>query len=330
MRILLAFMLSIVLAGSAAAQDAARISALKRQGWDKTDFTRLTIPLSEVMSGGPPKDGIPSIDKPKFAAIKDITGMVDREPVITVAINGDVRAYPLRILTWHEIVNDTVGGKPVTVTYCPLCNAAIVFDRTVKGKVLDFGTTGLLRKSDLVMYDRQTQSWWQQFAGEAIAGSMTGTSLTMLPARLESYKLFKQRHPGGKVLVPNNPGFRRYGLNPYRGYDTASRPFLYAGPMPEGISPMARVVVVRRAGKVKAWALALLSAKKTITDGDVVLSWQAGQASALDTQRISEGRDIGNITVQVNKDGKLSDIAYDITFAFVVKAFNPKAKIIKK
>ena len=307
-----------------------RIDRFKRSGWKATDFTRISINLDEIMSGGPPKDGIPSIDKPKFATIADINNIAGREPVITVSINGDTRAYPLRVLTWHEIVNDTVGGKPVTVTYCPLCNAAIVFEREVAGKLLDFGTTGLLRKSDLVMYDRQTQSWWQQFTGEAIVGEMLGTALELVPARLEAYELFTKRHPGGKVLVPDSPAIRAYGNNPYTGYDTARAPFLYRGDLPKDINPMARVVVVRRDDGVVVYALDLLSKIKTLENGDLTFNWQAGQASALDTRRIAQGRDVGNITVQKRIDGKLEDVAYDITFAFVVKAFHPKAKIIQQ
>ena len=131
--------------------------------WRNTDFAKSTIDFSEVMSGGPPKDGIPAIDTPQFKTVSEIDDIQDREPVISLAINGDARAYPLRVLTWHEIANDTVGGVPVAVTFCPLCNAAIVFDRRLAdGRVLDFGTTGKLRNSDLVMYDRQTESWWQQ------------------------------------------------------------------------------------------------------------------------------------------------------------------------
>ena len=121
---------------------------------------------------------------------------------------------PLRILIWHEIVNDEVGGTPVTVTYCPLCNSAIVFDRRVPAHVLDFGTTGKLRNSDLVMYDRQTESWWQQFTGEAIVGSLTGTELKLIPSRLEFFGEFRTRHPGGKVLIPNNPELRTTGATP--------------------------------------------------------------------------------------------------------------------
>ena len=150
------------------------------------------------------------------------------DPVISVEINGDARAYPLRILIWQEIVNDTVGGKPVSITYCPLCNAAILFDRTLDGVVLDFGTSGLLRHSDLVMYDRQSDSWWQQSTGQAIAGTHSGKKLTILPARLESWADFTARFADTKnarVLVPNDPSSRRYGSNPYVGYDSAARRF---------------------------------------------------------------------------------------------------------
>jgi len=146
-------------------------SSWKRE-WKKTDFTKHSVDFSEIMSGGPPKDGIPSIDDPKFVTLAELKDVADTEPVIGFSHNGDARAYPLRILIWHEIVNDVVGGLPITVTYCPLCNSAIVFDRRLDGQVLDFGTTGKLRKSDLVMYDRQTESWWQQFLGEAIVGEM--------------------------------------------------------------------------------------------------------------------------------------------------------------
>ncbi|MDH3741834.1 MAG: DUF3179 domain-containing protein [Hyphomicrobiales bacterium] len=308
----------------------ARIDRFKRQGWGETDFTQISIPLDEILSGGPPKDGIPSIDRPIFKPLAEITDIADREPVVSLEINGDARTYPIRVLTWHEIVNDTVGGKPVTVTYCPLCNAAIVFERTVNGKELDFGTTGLLRNSDLVMYDRQTQSWWQQFTGEAIVGDMLGTKLTLVPARLEAFNLFKTRHPGGKVLVPNNPAMRSYGANPYAGYDTTKAPFLYRGDLPTDINPMARVVVVRQGDKQLVYALELLTNKGEITNGDIVFRWQKGQASALDTRSIAKGREVGNVTVQRRTSSGLKDLPYDVTFAFVVKAFHPEAQIIKK
>jgi hypothetical protein len=291
-----------------------------RQAWPKTDFSRTSIDFDEIMSGGPPKDGIPSIDAPRFVPVAEAGDLAATEPVIGLLVNGDARAYPLRILIWHEIVNDTVGGVPVAVTYCPLCNSAVVYDRRVAGEATEFGTTGKLRNSDLVMYDRATESWWQQFLGEAIVGARTGTRLKTLPARLESWQRFAQRYPDGRVLVPNDPRSRAYGANPYAGYDSARLPFLYAGDYPDGIAPMARVVAIGN----QAWALDLLRRKGRIESGDLVLSWEAGQNSALDSRTISEGRDVGNVVAQRRGPEGLSDIPYDVTFAFVFHAFQPE------
>ena len=240
--------------------------------WPKTDFTKHSVDLGEILSGGVPKDGIRSIDDPQFAPVGEVENLTDTEPVIGVVVNGDARAYPLGILTQHEIVNDVVGGVPVTVTYCPLCNSSIVFERRVGGRRLDFGTTGKLRHSDLVMYDRQTESWWQQFMGEAIVGEMTGTSLKMLPSRLESFAHFRARAPDGKVLVSGSV-FRRYGVNPYVGYDSRAAPCpFFSGRMPPGIPAMMRVVVVDG----EAWTLSLLRKKGRLTKGDVVITWEPG------------------------------------------------------
>ncbi|MET4807379.1 DUF3179 domain-containing protein [Limibacillus sp. MBR-115] len=287
--------------------------------WPDTDFTKTSIDLGEVISGGPPKDGIPAIDDPKFKPQAEIEGIAETEPVIGLIVNGEAKAYPLRVLTWHEIVNDTIGEIPVAVTYCPLCNAAIVFDRRIDGKVLDFGTTGKLRHSDLVMYDRQTESWWQQFLGEAIVGDLTGKQLAVLPARLESYGSFKKRRPDGLVLVPENPDLRPYGANPYSGYDSASVPFLYRGGYPKGIAPMAYVVVVGE----EAWSLDSLKKAGTINADNLVLEWKPGMNSALDSRRIADGQDIGQITAM--RDGV--EVAYDLTFAFVFHAFKPDGRL---
>ena len=291
--------------------------------WPKTNFGKTSVNLDEIQSGGPPKDGIPSIDNPKFIPVAKVKNLADSEPVVGLVINGKARAYPLRVLTWHEIVNDELGGVPVTVTYCPLCNSAIAFDRRLDGKVLDFGTTGKLRHSDMVMYDRQTESWWQQFLGEGIVGEMTGKRLKTIPARLESFANFKKRAPKGDVLVPNDPGMRRYGANPYAGYDTSPYPFLFQGDLPKGINPMVRVIVVDG----QAWSLPLLREKGSVTQGDLVLTWQAGQNSALDTRAIAKGRDVGNVVVRRTRGSKAQDVVYDVTFAFVYNAFFPGRKI---
>lgn len=293
--------------------------------WPRTDFTKHNVDFSEIRSGGPPKDGIPPIDNPQFASVQSQNGLQDSEPVIGLIVNGEAKAYPIRILMWHEIVNDTIGGVPVCVTFCPLCNAAIVFDRRIDGRTLDFGTTGKLRNSDLVMYDRQTQSWWQQFLGQGIAGEMTGKTLKVVAARLEAWGNFKKRAPQGQVLVPNNPGMRDYGANPYEKYDSLALPFLYDGKMPDGIEPLARVVSL--SDKSEAWSLSLLRRKTRIErKNGTVIVWNSGQNSALDTRAIAEGKDVGNVVVTKNGN----DVPYTVDFAFAFHAFYPNAAIHTK
>ncbi len=290
--------------------------------WPNTDFSRSSVDFSEILWGGVPKDGIRSIDTPEFFPASEWDRLADTEPVIGLVLGDEARAYPLSVLTRHEIVNDVVAGIPVAVTYCPLCNSAVVFDRRVEGRVLEFGVSGNLRNSDLVMYDRQTESWWQQFLGEAIVGTMTGTRLTTIPARLESFANFKARAPQGKVLDS-----RGYGVNPYRYYDSRDVPYgFFAGPWPEGIEPMVRVVVVDGV----AWSLPLLAEKGEVREGELVLTWTPGQNSALDESRIAEGRDVGNVLAQRRVEGDLRDVRYDVTFAFVYHAFHPDGVIHQK
>lgn len=289
-----------------------------RSEWPDTDFENTAVDSwTEILSGGPPKDGIPALDDPQFIHASKETRIADREPVITLALDGHpARAYPIRYLTWHEIVNDRIGGAPVTVTFCPLCNSAMVFDGRVRGRTLTFGVTGKLRNSDMVMYDRETQSWWQQAQGIGIVGEMTGTELRQLPSWMESWAEFKAAHPQGLVVAePTYP--RDYGRNPYRGYDSLTRPFLYSGdPPPHGIPALERVV---RVGN-RAWPLTRLAEAEQVTEAGVTIRWRAGQASALDSGQIAKGRDVGSIRVQ---DGQGRDLAHDVMFAFAFHAFWP-------
>ncbi len=289
-----------------------------RHEWPQTDFNRTSVPSwVEIQSGGPGKDGIPAIDTPAFVRAPGFRVLSPREPVITLEVDGAVpRTYPVRYLMWHEIVNDTVGGIPVAVTFCPLCNSGITFDRRAGGRTLSFGVTGKLRRSDMVMYDRETQSWWQQAEGRAIVGAMTGARLKQLPTWMESWAEFRARNPQGLVMA--EPGFNRaYGRNPYRGYDTLKRPFLYSGEVPpHGIPALARVV---RVGD-RAWPLTRLSKAGTLREAGVTLSWRAGQASALDSGQIARGRDVGSVRVR-NAQGR--DVPHDVMFAFAFHAFWP-------
>ncbi|MEL6205202.1 MAG: DUF3179 domain-containing protein [Pseudomonadota bacterium] len=286
--------------------------------WPRTDFGTTTVSnWSEIISGGPPKDGIPAISDPAFRPVAKETRLAPREPVITVDIAGATpRAYPIRYLTWHEIVNDAVGGRPIAVTYCPLCNSAMTFDRRVGGQTLSFGVSGKLRHSDMIMYDRETDSWWQQAIGQGIVGHHTGADLATLPTWMESWEDFRARHPNG--LVMDEPRYNRaYGRNPYSGYDTSRWPFLYSGETPpHDIDPLARVV---RVGQ-RAWPLERLRAAGEVREAGLVLTWRAGMASALDTQSISRGRDIGAIRTKTTAG---RDVAHDVMFAFAFHAFHP-------
>ena len=270
------------------------------RGW-ATDFTKHSVSLDEIMSGGPPKDGIPPVDNPRFTSVAEADRWIgDREPIIVFEHGGIVRGYPWQILIWHEIVNDEVGGLPVTVTYCPLCNTAIAFDRRVGGRTLDFGTTGRLRHSDLVMYDRQTESWWQQAIGEAIVGEYTGTQLTFLAAPTLSWRDFKAAYPTAEVLSRDTGNRRDYGRSPYSGYDTG-RPFLFRGPIDGRLPMMERVVVVKVEADAVVYPMKTLAKERVInhsvSDRPVVLFYIKGTASAVDDSRISEGREVGSATV---------------------------------
>jgi len=288
-----------------------------RNEWPNTDFEKTSVASwTEILSGGPPKDGIPALSDPQFIRIGDENRIDEREPVVTVEIEGEIpRAYPIRYLTWHEIVNDTVGGVPYAVTYCPLCNSAPTFDRRVNGRLLTFGVTGKLRDSNLIMYDRETESWWQQAVGEGIVGEFTGVELTQLPSWMESWAEFKARNPNGLVMAqPAYP--RTYGRNPCVSYDSSSRPFLFNGEMPPNdIPPLSRVV---RVGD-RAWPVSRLAELGEITEAGVTISWTSGQASALDSARIGQGKDVG--TIRVRKSGR--DVPHDVMFAFAFHAFFP-------
>ncbi|TAK21308.1 MAG: DUF3179 domain-containing protein [Chloroflexota bacterium] len=267
-------------------------------GW-KTDFTTATVPFDEISSGGPPRDGIPPLDKPIFTTVAQADGwLTSVEPVIELRVGADARAYPLQVMIGHEIANDEIGGVPVSVTFCPLCNTAIAFDRRLDGRVLDFGTTGNLRHSDLVMWDRQTESWWQQITGEAIVGQLTGKRLTVLPATIVSWAEFKARDPDGKVLARETGFNRSYGSNPYVGYDRIDQPpFLFQGKLDGRLPPMERVVVLEVGEEAVAYPFRVLRQRRIITDsvagGPLVVLYQPGTASALDAPEIARSRDIG-------------------------------------
>jgi hypothetical protein len=284
----------------APARDSASREALQidTSGWE-TDFSKHSVPLSEFRSGGPPRDGIPPIDAPKPTSQADAEEWLsEREPVLVVEAGGQVRAYPIQILVWHEIVNDTLRGRPIAVTYCPLCNSSLVFDRRVGGRLLTFGTTGNLRRSDLVMWDRQTESWWQQLSAEAVVGELAGTRLKVLPSQTLSWADFKRIHPGGDVLSRDTGVDRDYGRNPYAGYDQPdSPPFLFDGETDERLPPKERVVAVFAADETVVVPFSRLVREPVVqTEAGgrpVVVLYKRGVVSPLDAPVIEGSRDVG-------------------------------------
>jgi len=294
--VVLAAFLGLVPAVQAASDDA--LIAYWKQEWPRTDFARRTVPLQDIQSGGPPKNGIPAIDRPRFESVDAAAGWLDpREPVIALELNGRAKAYPLSVLIWHEIVNDRLADTPIAVTFCPLCNASIVFERRVAGAEVDFGTTGKLRYSDLVMYDRQSETWWQQFTGTGIIGRHAGTALRKVESQIVSFDDFRAAWPDGRVLSRNTGFDRPYGRNPYAGYDDINQsPFLLTTAADARLPPMERVVSISAGGVHRVYPFSVLAGTPVINDtlggAPVVVLSRAGTLSVLDQSEIKASRRI--------------------------------------
>ncbi len=269
--------------------------------WQERGAAQSLVPLDEMIPGGPPPDGIPAIDSPSFEAAEDAASwLAPQEPVVALRVSDDSRAYPIRILMWHEIVNDVVGGEPVSVTYCPLCDSATVYSRKVGDLVLDFGTSGRLYKSNLVMYDRQTKSLWPQLEGRAVAGRLSGRKLEIVPSVMLSFREWREANPTGRVLSRSTGFSRPYGRNPYAGYDEiGSEPFLYRGPTDTRLPAVERVIGLEWNGEAKAYPFSGLrgegrTAVHDVVGGlEVVVFFEPSTGSALDGHDIAAGRSVG-------------------------------------
>jgi len=331
-------------------------------------FPAPLVDVSKIRSGGPPPDGIPPLDEPKFQTAASVNWLYNVEPVLSIEVNGETRAYPIQIMTWHEIANDTIAGVPVTVSYCPLCNSALAYDRRLGDRILDFGTSGSLFNSSLVMYDRQTESLWTHFEGKAVVGALTGERLTTIPISMTSWEKFRDAHPDALVLS-RVTGFRRdYGRNPYPGYDDVNtNPFLFNGQVDGRLAAKARVVVVRSDdGPAVALPLDTLFEQLVVPfeaqGRNVVALLERGSSSALDNPELSDGYDQGStgifmadlngesVNLSATPDGFLdanSGLTFDIfgvatdgsgtrlepiehldTFWFAIGAFDPDVIVI--
>ncbi len=258
------------------------------------DLPKPLVDPAEITDGGPGPDGIPAIDAPTFVKPASVDWIAPDEPVIALEVDGEHRAYPVQVLIWHEIVNDTVAGVPVSVTYCPLCNTALAYDRRVGDRLVTFGTSGLLYKSALVMYDRQTESLWSQLESRAVAGVLAGTELDRIPVQTIPWSRWKAQFPGGHVLSRNTGFVRDYGTNPYEGYDDpGGDPFLFDGETDPRLEPMTRVLGVGSGDSAAALVLdelASVGATSLAVDGAPAVAFAVpGLASPLDTADLAGG-----------------------------------------
>ena len=234
-RLSIAFVVLISIVVGACAQDRAQDNGRDR-GNDQVAFqtenseikelsdgTKYLVHPSKILSGGPPPDGIPSIDNPEFVSVREADDWLADDELVVTIMRGDVtRAYPFQVLVWHEIVNETIEGEPILITYCPLCGSAIAYEREINGEAVEFGTSGRLYNSNLVMYDRKTRSYWTQIGGQAIVGELTGQVLEPVSINTTEWSMWKEHYPDGEVLS-RNTGYRRsYGVDPYDGYYESS------------------------------------------------------------------------------------------------------------
>jgi Protein of unknown function (DUF3179) len=316
------------------------------------------VPIDQIVSGGPPPDGIPAIDNPKFISVQEASKFLeDSELVLGLNINGDIRAYPLQILVWHEIVNDEVGGVPVAVTYCPLCFTNQVFNRIIDGQVVEFGTSGKLYNSNLVMYDRTSKSLWSQALAEGIVGKYAGTKLERVPFDIAYWKEWKQLYPDSKVLSRDTGSNRPYGADPYGDYYTNSD-VLFPVSNKDGRLNLKEIVVgLENKGQYKAYKLQEIENKKVINDQvnsksitlfslypfmiraydpvvedgaeKIVLQfdYNAENNKFTDKQTGSEWNFEGKAISGQMKGKQLTRIAFDEGFWFEWVAFHPKNEI---
>jgi len=285
-----------------------------------TNGVKHSVPLDSILGGGPPKDGIPSIDRPKFISISEASKQLsDIEPGLALEMGNVNRFYPFQILVWHEIVNDTINGKRVLVTYCPLCLSGIVFDPVVAGEQVEFGTSGKLWNSNLVMYDRKTDSLWSQILGEAIVGEMTATRLEVLPSDQIRFGDWRKLHPNGEVLSRDTGATRFYGQDPYGDYYTTSGTFFPVDKKDSRLGEKEFILGIVVNGKAKAyWPPAVKKAGKVedVFQGKTIV---AQYEKDIDAVRLFEKKNDGKL-VRINPFG---------SFWFSWVAAHPDTELLK-
>jgi len=277
----------------------------------KTNIKKHTVNLSEIIVVLP-KGSFPKINKPKYVGRQEaVTMFYGKEPVIAVSLNGQAKAFSLNMLTTHEMVNDELGGVPILATYCPLCNAGIVYNRQIKvndkTEVMDFEVSGMLRNSDMVMMDTKTESLWQQLTGEAIVGNYAGATLTTIPSMIVSVDEFFTRYPMGQILSKKTGiamAEKYYGYNPYVNYDSKAKPiskFINPLNVSTRLPSMERVVDIQSDGKYKIYPFSAVAKKGVVHDdfnsAKIVAFFKSGTISVMDKADITQSKDIGTVTI---------------------------------
>ena len=225
--------------------------AAPHNGFDISDSL---IDSEQILAGGPAKDGIPAIDNPRFVSATDAQHMQPQDRVLGITLNGMSKAYPIGILNWHEIVNDDIQGQQFAITYCPLCGTGVAFDAEVNDQQLDFGVSGLLYNSDVLLYDRQTESLWSQIMSTAVTGEFKGAKLKRLPIEHTSWADWKQQYPKTLVLSDDTGYSRDYRRNPYSGYETSrALYFQVSNKAPAYFHPKERVLGLEIDNQFKAY-----------------------------------------------------------------------------
>lgn len=312
--------------------------------------TKAIVPLDQIVSGGPPRDGIPSIDSPKFVSAED-AGLQDSDLVLGLNINGDIRAYPLNILVWHEIVNDEVGGTPVAVTYCPLCFTNQVFNRTIDNQTVEFGTSGKLYNSNLVMYDRTSESLWSQALSQAIVGEHAGKKLERIPFDVAFWREWKALYPESKVLSQDTGFGRPYDVDPYGNYYTDPNILFPVSHRDDRLGPKEIVVGLENEGSYRAYPIQQIEDNHIINDeiGDrkivlmsfypfmvrpydrsvdgLVLDFQYNGGKVIDTQTSSIWNFEGEAIEGEMKGKQLVRLPFDEGFWFEWVAFHPETSL---
>lgn len=289
------------------------------------DLENSIIPVNEILSGGPPRDGIPSIDKPAFLNADDVNYLKDKDRILGIVVGEkgkeEARAYPIRILNWHEIVNDEISGKAVAVTYCPLCGSGIVYAADFEGKAHKFGVSGLLYNSDVLLFDRQTETLWSQILSKGVSGKWVNKKLDVIQSAHTSWASWKEQYPKTKVLS-NKTGFDRdYSRSPYGSYDKDVGTYFPVAFKSKRYHPKERVLGVTINDKQKVYPFAELS--KYFADSKETKLSDTFEGQALTLEFDSENRD-GSFK---NSNGEV--VTSINTFWFAWYAFHPDGEIYK-